>query len=177
MNWTIQNVSLDTIATTDTPIPLTWVAGQILLVPITYVTGSAQIAQAIQNQQLCVVAYGAATPQRAWGPLTYVIQGTAGTGALAPVALTQSGASPPLTTGLWTTGTLLVNVVTLATDSSLTLALQAWDGAVYYPAQSLGSAITTVGAQLLVAAPPPIAGRLTWTVTGSGSWTLLYQLA
>ncbi|NMP20762.1 hypothetical protein [Sulfobacillus harzensis] len=177
MNWTVQNVSQDSVTVTDTPIPVSWTPGQVQTVPLTYFLHSAQLSQAVQNQQLCVVNYGAFAPLPPFAPLTYTVLGTPGATGLTPVTLTQNGASPPVTLGPYTVGTVLLNVTALgASGDSLALGFEAWDGTVYYPAQSVIAAVSSVGPVSAAFNPPALAGRFVWTVSGSVSVTALYQL-
>lgn len=176
MNWTVQNVSQDTITVTDTPIPVSWVPGQIQTLPLAYFLHSAQLSQAVQNMQLCVVSYGAFAPLPAFAPLTFPVLGALSATGLTPVTLTQNGQSAPLTLGPFSQGSVLMNVSALTSAASLTLAFQAWDGTVYYPAQAVGSAISTTGPVAVAWDPPTLAGRFQWTVTGSVTLTLLYQV-
>lgn len=175
--WTIQNVSPDTVSTTDTPIPLTWAPGQRLSVPIRYATGSAQIQAAIFAQQLAVLNYGSVAPSEGWAPVTYVLLGTQTLDGLTPATLTQSGETGPLTLGLWTRGTLLVNLTALTSGASLAVNFQAWDGAVWYPALPVIAAASSVGPLAVTAWDPPAPlGRFVWMITGQVSATAVYQL-
>lgn len=177
MNWTVQNVSPDTITVTDTPIPVSWVPGQVQIVPAAYFLRSAQLSQAIQGMQLCITAYGAFTPLPTFAPLTYVAQGTWGATGLTDVTVTQSGVGPPLTLGPYQQGTVLIDVLALSSGGSVALAFQAWDSITYYPPQTVGSTLTATGAVAVAWNPPALAGRFRWTVSGSVTWTVLYQVS
>lgn len=176
--WLIQNVSADSVTVTDTPIPLAWLPQQSLAVPLSYVLGSTALPAAILAQQLVVLQYGSATAGGPWAPVSYVLLGTQAETGLQPATLLQSSQTGPLTLGLWTTGRVLVNVTALATDASLAIGWQAWDGVAYYPAQTVLGAVTTPGPQPIVPwNPPAFAGRFVWTVTGASvSATVCYQL-
>jgi hypothetical protein len=176
MNWTVMNVSPDTVTITDTPIPISWVPGQIRVVPVAYLAGSAQLSQAMVAMQLCITAYGAWMPLPPFAPVTYAVQGNWQETGLVPVTVTQDGNSPPLTLGPFTQGSLLMNVADLTSGSSVALSFAAWDGAVYYPAQAVGSTLTSAGPVAVAWDPPTLAGRFQWTVSGSVTWTVLYQV-
>jgi hypothetical protein len=175
MNWTVQNVSADTLTVTDTPIPISWAPGQIQHVPLAYFLQSAQLSQALVNLQLCVTAYGAFTPLPPFAPVTFAVLGTLGATGLTPVILTQNGRSAPLTLGPYAAGRVLVNIQALTSGSSLALGFQDWDGATYYPVQAVGSTLSAVGPVAVTWNPPSLAGRFTWTVVGSVTVTGIYQ--
>ena len=176
--WMLQNVSPDTVSVTDTPIPLTWIAQAIVAVPVRYVVQSDQLQAAIFAQQLVVIQYGSVAPVNPWAPVSYVVLGTQTAAGLQPATLLQSSQTGPLTVGLWPTGRLLINVTSLATDASLAVGWQSWDGAIYYPVEAVQAAITTVGPQPVVPwNPPAFAGRWVWTVTGSSvTASVVYQV-
>jgi hypothetical protein len=177
MNWTVVNVSGDTVSITDTPIPVTWEPGAIQTVPAAYFLASAQLSQAVANQQLCIVGWGAYAPLPRWAPLTYVLLGTGSVGSLTPVTLTQSGVTGPLTLAPYTQGTLLLNLTAVgASGASLAVSCEAWDGQTYYPAQAVIAATSAPGPILQAWVPPAPAARFVWTVTGSVTATALYQL-
>lgn len=177
MSWTVQNVSADSVAITDTPIPISWAPGQVQSVPMADFLYSAQLSQAIQNLQLVVTQYGTFQPLPRFAPLTLTLLGTNGATGLVPVTLTQNGQSPPITCGPFTTAQLLINVSAVGTSGgSLAFGLQTWDGAAYYPVQALGSTLSAVGLQTVSFTPPLLAARVTWTVSGSVTVTTLCQL-
>lgn len=176
MNWTVVNVSGNTVSITDTPIPLTWEPGQRQLVPVAYVTASAQLSQAVANQQLCIPQYGAFAPLPRWAPLTYVVAGSLGAAGLQPGTVQQSGASAPLTLGPFRQGVVLANVTALSAGGSASLGFEAWDGTTYYPAETVIADITGTGPWQVAWAPGAPAGRFVWTVSGSLSWTLCYHV-
>ena len=174
--WTVQNVSQDTVTVTDTPIPVTWMPGQQQTVPMADFLHSAQLGQAVQNQQLCVVSYGTFQPLPRFAPLTYVVVGTVTATGLQPATLTTNGQGAPLTLAPFASGEVLLNVTTLTSGSSLAVNFEGWDGAVYYPTEPVLAAVTAPGAVQAGWPPSGVAGRFTWTVVGSVTASLLYQL-
>lgn len=163
--WTILNQSSASISVSDIPIPQTLLpntSGQFL---VRDVMTSNTLQANLANGALVVTQMGTFGPSEEWLPVQYpVYNGT----------ISQNGQSNIFTMEPFTNGELYVNVT--AISGTLTLSYQQYDGTTFYPATALVT-ITTTGAQAPVSvAWLGFAGRVTWTISASGSATIMATL-
>lgn len=169
MAWTIYNASTASINVTDIAQPQQILPATALEFEFADVMQSRVLAQNIALGALVVTACGD------YGPMT---------GPVAPVTYSvhalqqesQDGNSGPFTMAPFSDGLLLLNVTALGSGSSVAIGFEPWDGATYYPAVSAVAAQTVVGPVTQTFKPAGIAGRFTWTVVGTATFGLLYQV-
>lgn len=170
MAWTVQNVSQASVTVYDVPDPQTIAPGAYAEFQVRDFLNSLTLARNVASGALCVVSYGDFTPMAQWAPVTYQANPSPTTD------ITTNGYSLPFTLAPFSAGTVLLNVTALGTDGSVAIGFQAYDGTSYYPQQAVIAAQTASGAIVQPFAPQGIAGRLTWTVSVSATFALLWQL-
>ncbi len=170
MAWTVQNVSNASVSVLDVPDPTTIAPGDTASFQVRDFLNSTTLASNVALGALCVVNYGDFAPMATWAPITYQANQSPST------SLTSSGYSLPFTLAPFSSGLVMLNVTALGTSSSVAIGFQAYDGTSYYPAQSVISAQSSAGAISQSFAPQGLAGRLTWTISGSATFSLLWQV-
>ncbi|WP_304459069.1 hypothetical protein [Alicyclobacillus sendaiensis] len=166
--WTIVNNSGTSISVNDIPVPQEILPYQTAMFEAADVLTSRTLAENLANGSLCVINFGTFTQGGPFLPVTYPVH---------PMATeTANGASNPFTVGVFSQGLLLLNVTAMASGSSLSIAWEAFDGSVYYPAETEIANVTSTGAQAIPFSQYGVAGRFTWTVTGSVTFSLLLQM-
>ncbi len=165
--WNIQNVSSGSIAVNDIPIPQTILPYQSVAFFSSDVLHSRVLSENIASGALVITNFGSFAPGTLWLPLTYVVH---------PMASeTQSGQSLPFTMGVFSQGTLLLNVS--AITGSLNIGYEEYDGTAYYPLGTDILNVTATGPQNPVAfSSYGICGRFVWTLTGTATFSLIAQM-
>lgn len=166
--WTIYNSSGASISVNDIPVPQEILPYQTAMFEAADVLTSRTLAENLANGSFCVVNFGSFAPGGPFLPVTYPIH---------PLATeTANGASKPVTVGVFHQGLLMLNVTSMTSGSSLSIGWEAFDGTTYYPVETEIANVTSVGAQAMPFSQYGVAGRFTWTVTGSVTFSLLLQM-
>ncbi len=171
MPWTVANTTASPVEVQDVGDPQTIAAyGTAAFLFQDFLT-SRTLQEQIGAGALCVVEMGDFAPFARIAPVTYPLH---------PSAIEdQDGESPPVTLAPFQAGSLYLNVTAVGASSSVAISFEPWDGVAYYPAVSVIVTVSTVGAvgpTEFFPAGAPIAGRFTWTITGSVTFALSYQV-
>lgn len=166
--WIIYNQSNAALSVNDIPEPQEVLSNTSASFSVSDVTTSHILAENIANGALVVTSFGTFGTAGPWLPVTYPVH-------LSGAEL-QDGYSNPVTVGVFTQGQLLLNVTAISVGGSLEIGWQEWDGAAYYPASILISSVTATGPISVPFSTYGIAGRATWTVSGSATFSLLLQM-
>jgi len=168
MGWTLYNSSSASIAVNDIPIPQT-------ILPYTSATFQAQdvissltLNSNLANGALCVTNFGSFDVGGPWLPVTYP--------AHASAQETQNGNSLTFTMGVFQQGKLLLNVTAISVGGSIAIGWEDFDGTTYYPNQTEITAVTVIGQTPATFTQYGIAGRLTWTIVGTVTFSLALQM-
>lgn len=170
MAWTVQNVSQAPVPVLDVPDPQTIAPGASAEFQVRDFLNSTTLAQNVASGALCVVNYGDFAPMSQWAPVTYQANPTPAT------AITTNGQSLPFTLAPFSAGMVLLNVTALGSGGSIAVGFQQYDGTTYYPVQAVITSQTATGTAAQAFSPQGMAGRLTWTVAVSATFSLLWQL-
>ena len=171
MPWTVANATASPIEVQDVGDPQTIAAyGTSDFLFQDFLT-SRTLQEQIGAGALCVVGMADFAPLAPMAPVTYPLHPSA--------TETQDGESLPVTLAPFSAGSLFLNVTEIGASSSVAISFEPWDGTAYYPAQSVIAAVSAVGPVAPTDFFPtgaPIAGRFTWTITGSVTFSLGYQV-
>ena len=170
MPWTVANATASPIEVQDVGDPQTILAqGSAEFLFQDFLT-SRTLQEQIGAGALCVVSMGDFAPFARIAPVTYPLHPSA--------TEIQNGNSNPVTLAPFQAGTLFLNVTAVGTGGSVAISFEPWDGTTYYPAESVIAAVSAVSATMQGFFPvgAPIAGRFTWTIAGSVTFSLGYQV-
>lgn len=166
--WTILNSTSASVVVNDIAIPQTIAPYGTASFYVSDVLASRVLGENIANGSLCVTTYGSFAASDEFLPVSFPVH---------PLNTeTQSGAGNPLTLGVFAQGMLLLNVTALTQGSSLAIGFQPFDGTAYYPPVSAIASVTATGPVDASFATVAGAGRFTWTVAGSVTFSLIAQM-
>lgn len=164
--WTIDNQTSASISVKDIPIPqdlLPYSSGQF---EVADVLTSKTLAENIASGALVVTNFGTFAPGGPWLPVTYPIH---------PLAQEiASGNSVPITVGVFSQGKILLNVTALT--GTIAIGWEEYDGTTYYPVGTQIAAVSATSTYIASLSDYGIAGRMTWTLTGTATFSLALQM-
>jgi len=171
MAWTVYNSGPLALNVTDIAIPQEIGPSESGTFELADFMQSTILAEAVASGGVCVVDYGDFSPSNGWSPIVYHLH---------PLATeTASGQSDPVTLAPFSEYILYLNVTALGSSSSVAIGYQplVWsrttNSIIYLPPIQEIAAVSAVGAiRQVLNEPPDIAGRFTWTVTGSATFEL-----
>lgn len=174
--WTVYNGTTNSLNVADIGMPQLIPPFGTAEFAATDFLSSRILAAAVGSGQVCIVNFGDFLPLAAgWAPITYPVHPTA--------AEVSSGASSPLTIAPFSAATLYLNITEVSEGGSLAVSWEplVYDlvgGIVYFSAESIISGIATPEQVAMYDAftDLDVAGRFTWTVAGSVTFSLVLKM-